>query len=142
MTTTLGVREVHDREDKRGDSDEDWPERDEEVRQGGADDRRVASHIFKYVKPVTLNDNGCKNACSGSGQHTTRIDGYERGHAQRIIFKIGSPSPMRRSIASARRFCSSDHPVRLIKLSRSAIPNREGGPRNSPERSIRPLQTV
>ena len=26
--------------------------------------------------------------------------------AQRIMFKIGRPSPMRRSIASARRFCT------------------------------------
>lgn len=31
MTATLGVDEVHDREDERGDSDEDWPEGDEDV---------------------------------------------------------------------------------------------------------------
>ena len=31
MTVTLGVEEVDGREDERSDSDEDWPEGDEDV---------------------------------------------------------------------------------------------------------------
>lgn len=56
MTAALGVVEVHGGEDEGGDSDEDWPEGDEEVRQRGVDDRWVAPYIFENVEPMALND--------------------------------------------------------------------------------------
>ena len=58
MTVRADVDEVHDGEDERGDSDGYWPERDEEVREGGVDDRWVASDVFEDVEPVALNDDG------------------------------------------------------------------------------------
>ena len=56
MATALGVVEVHDGEDEGGDSDEDWPECDEEVCQGGVDDGWVAPYILENVEPMTLDD--------------------------------------------------------------------------------------
>ena len=52
------VDKVHDGEDQRGDSDEDWPEGDEEVGERGVDDRWIASDVFEDVEPVALNDDG------------------------------------------------------------------------------------
>ena len=52
------VGEGHYVKDERGDSDEDWPERDEEVGERGVDDRWVASDVFENVEPVALNDDG------------------------------------------------------------------------------------
>ena len=58
MTVSSDVDKVHDGEDQRGDSDEDWPERDEEVGERGVDDRWIASDVFEDVEPVALNDDG------------------------------------------------------------------------------------
>ena len=69
MTVTPDVADVQGCEDKQGDSDEDWPERDEEVSQGGVDQGRVTSDIFEDIEPVSLNDNGCKIT---KRQHNTR----------------------------------------------------------------------
>ena len=58
MMVRTDVDEVDDGEDERGNSDEDWPEREEEVGERGVDDRRAASDVFENVEPVTLNDDG------------------------------------------------------------------------------------
>ena len=84
MTVALGVEVVHDREYKRGDSDEDWPESDEEVCQGGIDNRRVAPYVFEYVEPMTLNDDSCKK-CAYCGVRTTRE--ADRGTRGRLTHK-------------------------------------------------------
>ena len=55
MVVSSDIGKVHD-EDERGNSDEDRPERDEEVRERGIDDRWVASDVFESVEPVTLSD--------------------------------------------------------------------------------------
>ena len=49
MTVAPDVGEVHDGEDERGDSDEDWPEGDEDICQGGVGDRWVTAYVFKDV---------------------------------------------------------------------------------------------
>ena len=56
MTVRSDVEKVHDGEDERGDSDEDRPERDEEVRQRGVDNGRIASYVLVDVEPVSLNN--------------------------------------------------------------------------------------
>lgn len=109
VTAALGVVEVHDGEDEGGDSDEDWPEGDEEVRQGGVDDRRVASYIFENVEPMTLDDDSWKIRL---GRQTGRTEAHI--DAQRIMFKMGRPSPISKSIARARRFCWFDHKATCI----------------------------
>ena len=58
VTVSLDVNEVHDGEDKRGDSDEGRPEGDKEVLERGVDDRWVASDVFEDVEAVVLNDDG------------------------------------------------------------------------------------
>ena len=60
MIAGADVGEVHDGKYERGDSDECWPERDEEVGERGVEDRWVASDVFENVEPVSLNDNGWK----------------------------------------------------------------------------------
>ena len=57
MVVRSDVGEGHYGKDERGDSDEDWPLRDEEVCERGADDRRAASDVFENVEPVSLNNN-------------------------------------------------------------------------------------
>jgi len=101
VTVAIEVGCIQGDKDERGDPDEDWPERDEEVGQGSVDDGRVASYILKDIEPVSLDDNGCIS----HNVSTTRDVGETRCHAQRIMYKIGRPNPIRRSIASARRFC-------------------------------------
>ena len=73
MTVTSDVKEVHGSKDKRGDSNEDGPKSDEEVRQSGVDDRWVASYIFEDVESVALNNDGWRNACRGSGRRVWRV---------------------------------------------------------------------
>ena len=58
VTVRVDVDEVHEGEDERGDSDEDRPERDEEVCERGIDDRWVISNVFENVEPVASNDDG------------------------------------------------------------------------------------
>ena len=58
MTVVPDIGEVHGDETEQGDSDEEGPERDEDVRQRGVDDRWVTSYVLEDVKPVSLNDNG------------------------------------------------------------------------------------
>jgi len=67
VTVESDVGKVHECEDEGGESDEDWPEGDEEVCQGGVDDGRVASYVFEDVEPVSLNDKGWKNTGCGLG---------------------------------------------------------------------------
>lgn len=64
MTVESNVADVHDGEDECGESDKDGPEGDEEVRQGGVDDGRIASYVFQDVKPVPLNNDGYKTQVS------------------------------------------------------------------------------
>ena len=52
MVVSSDICEVHD-EDERGDPDEDRPERDEEVRERGIDDRWVTSDVFESVEAMT-----------------------------------------------------------------------------------------
>ena len=60
MTVTPDVGEVRDGEDEGGDPDEDRPEGDENICQGGVGDRGVAAYVFEDVEPVSLNDYSCK----------------------------------------------------------------------------------
>ena len=52
MKVGSDVAKVRDREDERGDSDEDRPERDEEVCRRGVDNGWTASYVFEDVEPV------------------------------------------------------------------------------------------
>ena len=61
MTVAPDVAGIQHCEDEQGDSDEEWPECDEEVGQGSVDEGRVASYILEDIEPVSLNDNSCKS---------------------------------------------------------------------------------
>ena len=55
VAVSSNVGGVHNCEDKRGDSDEDRPERDE-VGEQGVDNRWVTSYVFENIEPVSLNN--------------------------------------------------------------------------------------
>ena len=77
MTVTSDVEEVHGSKDERGDSNEDGPESDEEVRQSCVDDRWVASYIFEDIEPVSLNNDGWRNTHCRLGRRVWRVEEYE-----------------------------------------------------------------
>ena len=58
MTVKTDIGEVHGCENEQGDSDEEGPEGDEDIRQRRVDYRWIASNVFEDVEPVSLNDDG------------------------------------------------------------------------------------
>ena len=124
MAVEAEVAEVHGREDEGGDSDEDWPERDEEVCQRGVDDRWVASDVFEDVEPMSLNDYRCKNAGRRLGQHR----GREEGRRTKNHVQDGKAKPNQKVDHKGAAFLFvRSHKVEEDRISRSARPNQVGG---------------
>lgn len=128
MAVASDVVDVQGCEDEQGDPDEDWPERDEKVGQGGVDDGRVASYILEDIEPVSLNDNGCKP----HNVSTTRGDAFEEQGARtknHVQDRKAQPNKKIDHKRTAFLFYVTDHKAgRDVSIkSRSAKPN-EGCP--------------
>lgn len=74
MAVAPDVAGIQDCEDEQGDSDEEWPECDEEVGQGSVDEGRVASYILEDIEPVSLNDNRKDHVQDRKAQPNKKID--------------------------------------------------------------------